>query len=286
MTVTTGTGASSSPSGEGRTARGNGAMSLPDHLRELRSRVLKSALAIIIGSVIGWIYYKQIFDILARPINEVVDQARAQGRDVTLTITDVAGAFTLQIKVATMTGVILASPVWIYQLWRFITPALHKHERRYAFAFVMLAAPLFLGGVALAYFLLPGALNILFNFTPDTVANFLPVDTYLSFFTRMVLVFGVGFLTPLLLVALNMFGILTGKKLASWWRFIIFGVFLFAAIATPTSDPINLMLLATPILVLVGASLVFCFANDRRRAKNKANDPDYNTWADDETSPL
>lgn len=284
MTVTmSGTSGTSQPGGRRVGTPGN--MSLPDHLRELRSRVLKSALAIVIGTTIGWIYYQQIFDFLAQPINEVVEQARAQGRDVTLTITDVAGAFTLQLKVALVTGVIIACPVWIYQLWRFVTPGLHKHERRWALLFVCIATPLFLAGVVMAYVVLPGALQILFDFTPNSVANFLPVDAYLSFFTRLVLVFGVGFLTPLLIVALNLLGILSGKTLLGWWRGIIFGVFVFAAIATPTADPINLMMLATPILILVGASLIFCFINDRRRAK-RSTESEFNQWADDETSPL
>lgn len=260
-------------------------MSLADHLRELRSRFLKSALAIIAGAVVGWIFYEPIFNFLSEPINEVVAEARAQGRDVTLTITDVAGAFTLQLKVAAVTGLILASPVWIYQLWRFVTPGLHKHERRWAYGFAALAVPLFLAGVVMAYLVLPGALRILFDFTPESVANFLPVDTYLSFFIRLVLVFGVGFLTPLLIVGLNLFGVLTGQTLLKWWRFIIFGVFLFAAVATPTADPFNLLLLAVPILVLVGASLVFCFINDRRRAK-RASESEFAQWDDDETSPL
>ena len=266
----------------GRRATG-GSMTLGEHLRELRSRLVKSLLAIAIGSVVGWLFYDQIFAFLAEPINTVVAEARAQGREVTLTITDVGGAFTLQIKVALVAGVILASPVWLYQLWRFVTPGLHKHEKRWALGFVALAVPLFLAGVVMAYVVMPGALGILFNFTPESVANFLPVDAYLSFFIRLILVFGVGFLTPLLLVALNMFGVLSGKTLAKAWRFIIFGVFVFAAIATPTADPVNLMLLAVPILVLVGAALVFCFLNDRRRAKNTE---DFNQWGDDETSPL
>lgn len=260
-------------------------MTLAEHLRELRTRVFRSVVAIVIGTVIGWIFYQQIFDFLSQPINDVVNQAREQGREVTLTITDVAGAFTLQLKISLIAGVILASPVWIYQLWRFVTPGLHKHERRWGLVFAGIATPLFLAGVAMAYLVLPGALEILFDFTPDNVANFLPVDAYLSFFTRLVLVFGVGFLTPLLIVGLNLFGVLTGKTLLAWWRGIIFGVFVFAALATPTADPVNLLLLAAPVLLLVGAALIFCFINDKRRAR-KAPDEDYSQWADDETSPL
>ncbi len=287
MTVTMGEGSGSGGTDRptGRSTTKAAGMSLPDHLRELRSRVVRSALAITVGTVVGWIYYKQIFDFLAQPINDVVEQARAQGRDVTLTITDVAGAFTLQIKVALVFGVIVSCPVWIYQLWRFITPGLHRHERRWGLLFVAVAAPLFLAGVAMAYYVLPGALGILFDFTPESVANFLPVDAYFAFFTRLVLVFGVGFLTPLLIVALNLFGVLTGKTLLGWWRGIIFGVFVFAAVGTPTADPVNLMMLAAPILILVGASLVFCFLNDRRRAR-KVQTSEFAQWDDDETSTL
>lgn len=261
-------------------------MTIANHLRELRSRLLKSALAIAIASVFGWLYYDQLFAILAAPINQVVADARAQGREVTLTITDVTGAFTLQCEVALVAGIIVASPIWLYQLWRFVTPGLRRNERKWALGFVAVALPLFLSGVVLSYVFMPNALGILFDFTPQSVANFLPVDAYLSFFFRLVLVFGFAFLTPLLVVALNMFGVLTGKTLVKAWRWIIFSVFLFAAVATPTSDPVNLCLLACPILVLVGGSIIFCFINDRRRAKRRAEDPDFNVWADDETSPL
>jgi len=261
-------------------------MTLTDHLYELRSRLFKSVLAFLVGATVGWIYYDPIFRFLSAPVDQVVQQARMNGQDVQLTITDITGAFTLQLQVAAIVGLILASPVWIYQLWRFITPGLHKNERKYAIGFAAVAVPLFLFGVVMAYVVLPGALGILFSFTPQNVANMQPVDAYLAFFSRMVIVFGVSFLTPLIIVALNMFGILTGKKLLSWWRFIIFGVFVFAAVATPTADPFNLCLLAAPILILVGAALVFCFINDKRRARKAPVDDDYSKWADDETSPL
>ncbi len=260
-------------------------MTLGDHLRELRARVLKSTLAILAGSVVGWMYYDEIFNFVAAPMKTVIAEAEARGSVAALTINDVSGAFTLQIKVALIVGVIVACPIWIYQLWRFITPGLHRRERGWMYGFIAVAVPLFLAGVVLAYEILPGALRILYGFTPETVSNLPTVDTYMSFFFRMILVFGVGFLTPLVLVALNIFNILTGRRLLSWWRFIIFGVFIFAAVATPTADPINLMILAAPILVLVAAALAFCFINDRRRARN-SDEPDYAAWADDETSPL
>jgi len=262
------------------------AMPLNAHLRELRSRLLKSGVAIALGMVIGWVYYTQIFGWISAPFNDVVAQAKAQGREITLALTGVADPFVLQLQVAAVAGIILSSPVWLYQLWRFITPGLHSHERRWGFGFVLVATPLFAAGVWMAYSVLPVGLNLLFGFTPDGVANIVSVDRYLSFFLRMILVFSVGFIAPLVLVALNMAGILTGKRLLSWWRWIIFVVFIFAAVATPTGDPINMALLATPILLLVTIAIIFSMLNDRRRARKRRREPDYSTLADDELSPL
>ncbi|MEI2641384.1 MAG: twin-arginine translocase subunit TatC [Candidatus Nanopelagicales bacterium] len=259
-------------------------MPLADHLRELRRRLVISIIAIAAGSVVGWIYYTQIFDVIARPIEQVVAEAAAEGRDVRLVMSGVADAFMLQVKIAAMTGLVLASPVWLYQLWAFVTPGLHPRERRWVYVLVGVSVPLFLAGVALAYAVMPKGLEVLLGFTPENVGNYLPVDRYLSFFLRMILVFGVGFLTPLFIVGLNIVGILSGKRLAAAWRYIIFAVFVFAAVATPTGDPVNMMLLATPILLLVVAAVAFCLLNDRRRARK--GEPDYEQWDDDQVSPI
>jgi len=264
------------------------AMPLTEHLRELRSRLVKSGIAIAVGMVVGWIYYPQLFAWLSAPFNDVVAQARAEGRLVTLALTGVADPFVLQMQIAAVAGLILSSPVWLYQLWRFVTPGLHRHERRWALGFVAVAVPLFLTGVVLAYLVLPYGLQILFGFTPDGVQNIVAVDRYLSFFLRMILVFGIGFLVPLLLVLLNFAGVLSGKRLLGWWRWIIIVVMVFAAVATPTGDPINLMLLAGPILVLVMIAVLIALLNDKRRARRRraSGEPDYSELADDETSPL
>lgn len=261
-------------------------MPLVEHLRELRTRLVKSGIAIVAGMVVGWIYYAQIFAWLSRPFEGVVAQARAEGRDVTLALTGVADPFVLQVQVAALAGLLLSSPVWLYQLWRFVTPGLHRHERRWAIGFVAVAVPLFAGGVALAYTVLPYGLEILFGFTPDNVENIVSVDRYLSFFIRTVLVFGVGFLLPLMLVLMNFAGVLTGKRLLSWWRWLIFVVFVFAAVATPTGDPINLILLAGPMLLLLVMAIGIALLNDRRRARKRGLEADYDTWDDDEASPL
>lgn len=262
------------------------AMPLTEHLRELRSRLVKSGIAIGLGMVLGWIYYAQLFDWLSAPFQGAVEQAQAEGRDVTLALTGVADPFVLQIQIAAMAGLVVSAPVWLYQLWRFVTPGLHKNERRWALGFVAVATPLFFGGVLLAYTVLPLGLEVLLGFTPENVENIVSVDRYLSFFIRTVLVFGVGFLLPLLVVLLNFAGVLTGKRLISWWRWIIIGVIVFAAVATPTGDPINLLLLAGPILLLVGVAVGICVLNDRRRARRDGHEPDYSDYDDDEQSPL
>ena len=262
------------------------AMPLVEHLRELRSRLVKATLAIVLGMVVGWIYYDAIFAWLSAPFQAVVDQARAEGRDITLALTGVADPFVLQLQIAAVTGLLLSSPVWLHQLWRFVTPGLRRHERRWAIAFVVVAVPLFASGVMLAYFVLPYGLELLFGFTPQNVENIVAVDRYLAFFIRIVLVFGVGFLLPLMLVLLNFAGVLTGKRLLSWWRWLIFAVFVFAAVATPTGDPINLILLAGPMLILLCLAIGVSLLNDRRRARKRGPDAQYESWEDDEASPL
>jgi sec-independent protein translocase protein TatC len=261
------------------------AMPLTEHLRELRSRFFKSGIAIAIGMVIGWIYYAEIFAWLSRPFTDVIAAAQDNGQDVVLALTGVADPFVLQIQVSAAAGIALSSPVWLYQLWRFVTPGLRRNERRWAVGFAAVATPLFAAGITLAYFVLPFGLEILLGFTPENVENIVSVDRYLSFFLRTILVFGVGFLTPLLIVLLNFAGILSGKRLVSWWRWIIFTVFIFSAVATPTGDPINLLLLAAPILILVVLAVMISLLNDRRRAR-KARNTDFSDLDDDEISPL
>ena len=262
------------------------AMPLTDHLRELRSRLVKSGIAVAIGMVVGWVYYVQLFAWLSEPFEAVVEQAQGEGRTVTLALTGVADPFVLQMQVAAVAGLVLSAPVWLYQLWRFVTPGLHRNERRWALGFAAVATPLFGAGVLLAYFVLPFGLEILLGFTPQGVENIVSVDRYLSFFIRTILVFGVGFLLPLLLVLLNFAGILSGARLVSWWRWILFGVFIFAAVATPTGDPINLLLLAGPLIILVGIAVGVCLLNDRRRRRKRAGEPEFDEFDDDITSPI
>jgi len=242
-------------------------MPIRGHLRELRSRLVKALLAISIGAIAGWIAYPWVFDFLSVPFDDAVSDANASGREVTLALTGVADPFVLQLQIAVIAGLVVASPIWIFQMWRFITPGLKKRERLWAITVTVSASVLFALGAGLAYLVIPTALRVLLSFTPQNVENIVSVDRYLSFFLRMVLVFGVGFLVPLFLIALNLVGLLSGRTLLTSWRWIIFLIFIFAAVATPTGDPINLLLLAGPMFVLIYSAIGLCLLNDRRRIK-------------------
>ncbi len=259
-------------------------MSLIEHLRELRTRLFKASLAIVIGTVVAWGFYPQIFEILSQPVNVIVEQAQANGRDVRLVLGGVADAFILQIKVSVVTSMLVTSPIWIYQLWRFITPGLYRKEKLRAYLFASVATPLFVSGAVLAYIFLPIGLQLLFGFTPLGVGNYVPVDRYLSFFLRMVLVFGISFLTPLFIVMLNIFDMLEAKAITSRWRLVVLITFAFSAIATPTGDPVNMTLLAAPVLLLISVATFIAWLNDKRRAR-KRKDDEILGLSDDEASP-
>ena len=257
-------------------------MPLSGHLRELRNRLFKSALAVVAFGVLGWVFYDQIIEVLTEPINDYIDQARADGKNVALTLSGITSAFALKLNVAMFTGIVLATPVWTYQLWAFLRPGLHARERRYTIAFVAAATPLFLVGIGLAYLVLPGAINVLLGLTPDDVANLPTVSEYLSFVLRLALAFGIGFLLPVLVVALNFAGVLTADRLRTWWRGAILGVFVFAAVITPTPDPWNMTLLAVPMLVLLFIAWTIAWWRDRRVAAREGD----SEWTDDDDAPI
>ena len=263
-------------------------MPLSGHLRELRNRLFKSALAIALGAVIAWIYYDAIFRLISQPFLDVVIEAQEAGRNVQLTLTGVADPFVLQLKVAGVAGVVLASPIWLYQLWRFVTPGLHKHERRWSIIVVAIATPLFCAGALLAYVFMPNALDFLLGFTPESVSNFVDVSRYVSFFLRTVIVFGIGFLLPLFALLLNLAGVLPASTMINAWRWIIVGIFLFAAVATPDGNPITMTMLALPIMLLLTVVMGIAWLHDRRASKKaaEASVPDDEIRPIDEPTPI
>ncbi len=255
-----------------------GRMTLTEHLRELRSRLTKALLAIIVLGILGVVFYEPILQAFIEPFEKVVEDQNLAGE---INFGGIADPFTIPLKLGLMTGLILASPIWIYQIWAFVTPALYRNERRWAAAVVLIAAPLFLSGVALCYWLLPRGLAVLLGFTPDGVANIVLFTDYLNFVIRLILVFGIAFLLPVFVLLLNAVGVLSGASLASARRWIVVGVFVFAAVATPTADPITMLMLAMPMWILFEVAVLVARFNDRRRRRELAVDD----LSDDEATP-
>jgi sec-independent protein translocase protein TatC len=267
----------------GEDGDGQGGMTLVEHLRELRSRLVKGVAAVALGAVVGWFLFDPVFALLKEPF---LDLARSNGDlDAKLTLSDITGPFFLRLKIALMLGVIIGSPVWLYQMWAFVVPALHRNERRWSVLFLGTAVPLFLAGVGLAFLVLPKGLGLLIGFTPTDVSNFVQVDRYLSFVVRLTLAFGLAFELPVFVVMLNLAGIVSAAALRRKRSVIVFGVFVFAAVATPTGDPVTMLTLALPMWGLFEGSLVVARLVDRRRAR-LSPEPDYATLGDDETSSV
>ena len=246
-------------------------MPLADHLRELRKRLLISAGAVVLGAVIGLVFYDPLLELFVGPFQATTERlAEEQGLDAVINFDGIADPFTIPLRLAILSGLVFAAPVWIYQLWAFIVPGLYGNEKRWAAAVLLTAVPLFLAGVALCYWLLPKGLTVLLGFTPEGVSNFVSFSRYFSFVVRLVLVFGIAFLLPVFVVLLNAVGVFSGKALGSARRWIIVGVFVFAAVATPTGDPITMLMLAVPMWLLFEGSVLICRLNDRRRARADA----------------
>lgn len=259
-------------------------MPLVEHLRELRNRLAKGMLAIVVVTIAAAFYSQALMEFLSAPVPRCEKGLgeTTGGACAVIAYTDLLSPFTTTVKVSLMVSVIIASPIWLYQLWAFVAPGLHKHERKYTYAFVTAAVPLFLGGAALAYTILPISMRVLLGITPDGSANILPMDKILDFTVRMVLIFGAAFELPLLLIMLNLTGIVTGRRMLGWWRGVVMGVFVFGAVATPTTDPVGMIALAGPIVVLYFMAVAFSLLNDKRR--RRAN-PDAEL-DDDEASKL
>jgi sec-independent protein translocase protein TatC len=250
-----------------------GRMPLLDHLRELRSRVVKSAVAIALGSVIGWFFYNEIITKLSEPVCDL-KAAQEMGTDNcgALYINGVLGPLNLQIKVAILAGIIIAAPIWLYQLWAFIAPALHRKEKRNSIFFIVAATPFFTAGAYLGYTILPIAVDVLFGFTPEALNNLVKFDDYLDFVMRAILLFGIAFELPVFLITFNLIGFLSGRAILRPWRGWVFGITLFVAGFTPSADPLSMLALAIPLILLYLCSGVFALLNDRKRAKKSNQD--------------
>jgi sec-independent protein translocase protein TatC len=242
-------------------------MPLREHLLELRKRVGRAALGLLLGAVLGWVVYDPIFDILQAPVVRIQED---RGLLIGLNFGGVLSPFDMKIKVALFVGVLASSPWWVYQLWAFITPGLTRRERLVTVGFLAAAVPLFLTGAFLAWYLLPQAVGVLTGFTPDDAFNFISAQEYLTFVMRMVLAFGAGFLLPVIMVALTMVGLVEGRTWLHGWRVAIMLAFLFGAVATPTGDAISMLVLAIPITILYFVAVGIGILLDRRRTRRLA----------------
>jgi sec-independent protein translocase protein TatC len=265
----------------------DGRMPLMDHLRELRNRVVKMALGVIAGMIVGFVFFNPVWHFIERPL------CSAHIRGYTgcsrlgvnqLVLDGPIDPFYLRVKVAVIVGVILSSPVWLYQLWAFVAPGLYSREKRWSYIFLGTSVPLFLTGVTLAYLSLSRSMHYLLGLTPTGVSNLIQTDQYMSFVVTMLLAFGIAFELPLLIIMLNLAGIVTHERFRKWRRMILFGVFLVAGVANPSPDPITMLILGGGCAILVEVAEVIVWSNDRRRARLHP-DP-YAGLADDELSPI
>jgi sec-independent protein translocase protein TatC len=249
-------------------------MTLADHLRELRYRLIVSALAITVGSIASGIWYEQLYLVMMRPYLVAIEMLKQSNPNLTPTtvISGVTAPFMLILQIALVAGLVLSSPIWLYQLWAYISPALMVKEKKYAMAFLGAAIPLFLAGVVVGYYILPQGISVMLALTPSTVpaTNLLDVTEFLKLTLQLMVVFGLGFLMPVVVVGANLIGAVSAKQLAKARTYVIFGTFVFGAAATPSTDPFSMLALALPMTLLYLIAEVICQLHDRRKAKAQA----------------
>lgn len=259
-------------------------MSLGDHFRELRNRVVIASLGVLVLSIVGWYVYADLIGLLIQPLKDVRD---ASGREI-VNINfgaSITQPFSVQLKVSIFVGILLSSPIWIWQIWGFLMPGLTRKERRIALAYFFAAVPLFLAGAALAAWAIPRTVAILLSFTPEGAANLQDAMTYLNFVLYFILAFGLAFLMPVALVGLNQLKILPARVMIKGWRIALMVILIFAAFVTPDPSAWTMIALAVPVYILYWGAIGVSLILERRRAKK---DPTAH-WKDlspDEASPL
>jgi sec-independent protein translocase protein TatC len=259
----------------------DGSMTLIEHIRELRNRLFKASIGLVLGTAVGIYFASGIFDYLIKPY---CDYQASRGTSGSCLLSASGGPldpFLVNLKVGLYFGILISAPIWLYQLWAFIAPGLHRRERRYTYSFVAVAAPLFAAGVVLAHIIVSKSLHFFLG-TSSHFTVIVDVGGYFTFVTKMMLLFGIGFEFPLLLVMLNFAGVLSARRMLGWWRQAIFLMFLFGAVVTPSPDPFAMSILALCMSVLYFAAVGVALINDRRRGRREM----YSSLDDDETSSI
>jgi sec-independent protein translocase protein TatC len=253
-------------------APADGSMTLFEHLRELRYRLVVAGLAILVGTIAAWFFRSDLIDILLAPYYQAEADLKARNPGAVLQVVNngIASPFTLVIKVSALAGLILSSPIWLWQFWSFIVPGLLAKEKKWAMVFIAAATPLFCAGVAVGYIVMPKGISVLLSFTEGGVTNLQDINQFLSFLMRIMLVFGAAFLIPLVVLMLNILGVVPARYLSKYRTYVIFGTFVFGAIATPSTDPFSMLALAAPMTVLFLVAEIIAHLRDRRKARRAA----------------
>ena len=260
-------------------------MSLGEHFRELRNRLLVSVLAVVALAVVGWYWYEEIIAFVMAPIQAVGEQ---RGDDlVTPRFQNITEPFAMQLKVAIFTGILLASPVWLWQMWAFLLPGLRPQEKKIALAYFFVSIPLFFAGAALAAYTFPRLVAILLGFTPEGLANLPGATEFLSLWLYFLLAFGLAFLLPVVLVALNQMRILSARNMLRSWRITLFAILVFSAFMTPDPSAWTMLAMAAPVFALFWCAVAVAFLLERRR-RRRGDDPAdrYSRLAPDQATPL
>ncbi len=261
----------------------DGRMPLMDHLRELRNRIVKIVLLIIVGAGVAWAFYNPIWSFIQRPYCQAVVYCRRNTIGHSLILNGVTDGFYLHIKVAVIASVVVTSPIWLYQLWAFVAPGLYSREKRWTYLFLGTSIPLFGIGCLFAFLAMSRGLKFFISMSGG-LTNLFTADTYISYWTAMLIGFGLCFEVPLFLVILNLARVVTHERFRKWRRMILFLIFVFAGIASPSPDPLTMLMLGGSVILLVEVAEFIIFLNDRRYARRH---PDlYANLADDELSPV
>jgi sec-independent protein translocase protein TatC len=242
-----------------------GKMPLGAHLIELRKRLFLAAIGILLGAIVGWIFSEWIWEQLRGPVTAIAEYRRAE-----INYPNITSAFDLRLQVAIYSGLILSSPMWLYQIFAFLTPGLTKTEKRYTFSFFFTAVPLFFAGCAAGWFVLPNIVKLMSSFAPTETVLYFEATAYFNFVLKLMLVIGIAFVLPVFIVLLNFAGILSAASIIKAWRIAILVICLFTAIATPSADVVSMFMLAIPMILLYFVAYGVAYLHDRRAAKRAA----------------
>jgi sec-independent protein translocase protein TatC len=242
----------------------DGKMSLGQHLLELRKRLYFAAAGLLVGAIAGWFLSDFVWAALREPIYAIIE---AQHRNAQINYPDITSAFDLKLKISLYVGLIVSSPVWLYQIFAFLTPGLTRREKQYTFGFLFTAVPLFLAGCAAGWYVLPHVVELMTSFAPPEDAAFINAQAYFDFVLKLIVAIGIAFVLPVFIVLLNFAGVISAASIIKSWRVAILVIVLFTAIATPAADVVSMFLLALPMIVLYFLAYGIAWLHDRRAAK-------------------